>query len=106
MGKVTIEMASSFVSEIVIDLREASDAQKEYFKKAYAAFLKNQHWREFGSEWFYPNQEIRNLVSPRTFESFVRHPLYLAVEELWFALRVNQGDRTIKEDRFVRILIQ
>lgn len=74
-----------------IDLRPLSEKQKDYFRKAHAAYRTNVRCWEFDGPWFANSAQFNALISESGSAGVVEHPLWKALKELWLALGVNQG---------------
>lgn len=120
MAKVTVELVSESEEAAgkiklvqngqtkIINLRALDKRQKEYFEKAYAAFLQNPSCWDFDGPWILDCDSIlpatlRDIISTEDLVA-TRH-LMGALVELWIALGVNQGQMTSSSDLTVYILI-
>ena len=97
MSKTTVKLISemmpcNFIDGVeFIDLKSLNNAQKNYFKLAWKAFLDNLSCWEFDKQFYFDSSsQFYSLVSERG-EAMISHPLYRALQALWLALGVNQG---------------
>lgn len=91
------------------DLRSLTDEQKDYFRKAHDDFRANPSFWDFDRKWLSPEplkgrfsltvgmalgrdkNEPRLTLSLEELKNAHSHPLYVAIQELWRVLGVNQG---------------
>lgn len=76
-----------------IDLRQLNNEQRRYFREAHAEFLSGADCWKFEAKYISKGPAMAKLLSipSRRRWELGENPLYLALEELWMALVVDQS---------------
>lgn len=72
-----------------IDLNGLNDTERRFYRRALKEFQKNVNWREF--DHFALGKNSLLYDGKRSHLEVLKHPLYLAVQDMWLQLGIQQG---------------
>ncbi len=71
--------------------------EKSFYRRALKEFKRNTDWFEFDKFLFSPSSVL--YKGRRSHLEILRHPLFLALKDMWLQLGVQQGKITRKNKR-------
>jgi hypothetical protein len=72
-----------------IELSSLTESERAFYEKAVRQFQRNVDWVSFDEFLFSPKSPI--YAGRRSHLEVLRHPLYLALRDMWLQLGVQQG---------------
>ena len=72
-----------------IDLNGLNDTERRLYRRALKEFQKNVNWLEF--DHFVLGKHSALYNGKRSHLEVLKHPLYLALKDMWLQLGVRQG---------------